>query len=140
MQQQTPTGWLAIFEPHRVEPVTGWDNNGTALVVDTATGRRVTIHHLAGHKFLALEPVDDPIVTALPAAGWTLEWTDGTTEAVLGFAVQDDGYALPIVASVGGYGSPYTVTDGEPAPKLVPPGIRSVMSADALPSGKAEPA
>lgn len=121
MQHQTPTGWLAFFEPHRVEPVIGWSENGIALVVDADNGRRVTINHLHGHKFLALEPVDDPFVAALPADGWTLEWSDGTTEAVLGFAVQNDGYAIPLVANPSGYGLPHTVTDGEPAPKLVPP-------------------
>lgn len=121
MQQQTPTGWLAFFTPHRVEPVVGWSGNGTALVVDADNGRRVGIHQLDGHKFQGLETADDPIVTALPGAGWTLEWPDGTTEAVLGFAVQNDGYALPLVTNPSGYGLPYTVTDGEPAPKLVPP-------------------
>lgn len=118
---QSPTGWLAFFKPYRVESVVGWDESGVALVVDTTTGRRVTIHELDGHRFHSLDTVDDPIVTALPAAGWTLQWPDGTTEAVLGFAVQNDGYALPLVANPSGYGLPYTVTDGEPTPKLVPP-------------------
>jgi hypothetical protein len=118
---QSPTGWLAFFKPYRVEPVVGWDENGVALVVDTTTGRRATIHDLDGHDFEALDTVDDPIVAALPAAGWTLAWSDGTTEPVVGFAVQNDGYALPLVTNAGGYALPYTACEGEPIPKLVPP-------------------
>ena len=117
----SPTGWNAIFKPYRVEPVVGWDEFGVATVIDPARGRKVSVDDLRDHSFENLEPAERPFVGALPAAGWTIEWPNGETEAVLGFAVQDDGYVHPVLTRTGGYGSPAYVEVGEPKGKLIPP-------------------
>ncbi|MFJ2631088.1 hypothetical protein ACIO6U_03865 [Streptomyces sp. NPDC087422] len=63
----------------------------------------------------------DRFIAALPGAGWTLPWADGEVDTVVGFAVQDDGYALPILARSGRHGTPYYAEDGNPVATLRPP-------------------
>jgi hypothetical protein len=120
----TPTGWNAIFKPYRVEPVVGWDDYGDALIIDASSGRRVGVRDLPEHDFQNLEMADRPFVGALPGAGWTLSWADGETDEIIGFAVQDDGYALPILGRTDAYGAPLYVTEADPKATLRPPRSR----------------
>lgn len=117
----SPTGWNAIFKPYRVEPVVGWDEYGDALVINPATGKRVDVHSLDDDEFCNLERADPPVVGVLPGDGWAIRWADGSSDRIIGFAVQADGCTRPILAEYGGHGSPYYPDGGEPTAQLVPP-------------------
>lgn len=117
----TPTGWNAIFNPNRTDPVVGWDEYGHPLIVNAKTGKRISVHDLEDHDFCNLEPADTPFVGVLPADGWSIGWSDGTTDRVMGFAVQADGRTLPILIEPSGHGSPYYADGSEPGARLIPP-------------------
>jgi hypothetical protein len=117
----SPTGWIAIFNPWRAEPVVGWDDHGYALIVDAKTGKQVDVHDLEDHRFCNLEPADLPFVGALPADGWTVRWSDGETDRVIGFGVRSDGHTIPILDQPGGHGDPYYADPNDVSARLVPP-------------------
>ncbi|MEU1908141.1 hypothetical protein [Streptomyces hygroscopicus] len=116
----SPTGWNAIFKPWRVEPVTGWDDLGYPLIVNAESGKRVSVHDLDDHEFCNLEKAEPSFIGVLPGDGWTLRWGDGETEKVMGFAVQANGHALPILHQHGGHGEPYYAEPSDGA-RLDPP-------------------
>ncbi|MET9516417.1 hypothetical protein [Streptomyces sp. NPDC002994] len=117
----SPTGWNAVFKPWRVEPVCGWDDLGWPLIVNAANGKQISAYDLEDHEFCNLEPADPSFIGVLPGNGWTIQWADGETEKVMGFAVQANGRALPILPQHGGHGDPYYAEPTEPAARLVPP-------------------
>lgn len=117
----SPTGWNATFKPWRVEPVTGWDDLGYALIIEPASGRRITVHDLEDHEFSGLERAQAAIVGVLPGAGWTIRWADGEDESVVGFAVQADGVTRPLLAELDGHATPYYPDGADSSAQLRPP-------------------
>ncbi|GAA2811088.1 hypothetical protein GCM10010441_39650 [Kitasatospora paracochleata] len=130
----SPTGWLARFQtaeeretkqPGRLVPVTRWDENGLALIVDEAAGRLVPAREF--DNFVALVPGDRPVVAALPGAGWRAVYAqdDGQpdyVEDLVGWAVHDNGYATPIAADPElMIGEPLTTRSPVNAVRLLPP-------------------
>ncbi|MET7643019.1 hypothetical protein ABZS83_05120 [Streptomyces sp. NPDC005426] len=117
----SPTGWNATFKPWRVEPVVGWDDLGYALIVEPTSGKRITLHDLEGHEFCGLERDQAAIVGILPGAGWSIHWADGTSDPVVGFAVQADGVTRPLLAEMGGHATPYYPDGTESSAQLRAP-------------------
>ncbi|MEU6944269.1 hypothetical protein ABZ957_03340 [Streptomyces sp. NPDC046316] len=102
----SPTGWNAIFKPYRQEPVAGWDEAGYPVIVDAATGRRLTVHDLPDHEFCNLELVRHSFMTALPANDWQVVFADNDGAAfhvpVLAWLFTADGRATPVIADADG--------------------------------------
>lgn len=128
----SPTGYRAIYEPlqgsgapelpvlHR--SVVQWGNDGTALVVDERGGRLVPASIIGG--FVRLEPVDYPVVGALPPDGWRISTVMGArqpdlVEDIMGWAVHADGTLSPITPGTIGQGE--LAVHEDDGVKLLPP-------------------
>ncbi|MDV7221013.1 hypothetical protein [Streptomyces prunicolor] len=115
----SPTGWTAIFKPYREEPIVGWDDLGSPLIIDPTTGKRIGVHDLADHEFCNAERADPAFVGVIPADGWKLRWPDGSDDTIFAFAVQANGVMRPIVDSFLGYGSPFYPEEGARPPLFI---------------------
>jgi hypothetical protein len=101
----TPTGWYATFDQSRSTGrvfearVESWSRDGVALVVDPAGGRLVPVTSMPG--FVELRPCRRVAGVIAAPAGWRMHRVDSAgafTAPVVGFAVDDEGAALPVVA------------------------------------------
>ncbi|GDY32879.1 hypothetical protein [Gandjariella thermophila] len=101
----TPTGWYATFDQSRSSGrifqarVEAWSRDGVALVVDPAAGRLVPVSSMPG--FVELRPCHRIAGVIEAPKGWRMHRVDSAgafTAPVVGFAVDDEGAALPVVA------------------------------------------
>jgi hypothetical protein len=133
----SPTGWLAVYGsdnqteqnrpgswPVKLLPVDGWNADGEALVVDEALGCRRPATHMK--NFRRLQKAEPSPAAVLPGQGWHVAYRNGATpDPVVGWNVDSNGWAVPIIANSDGYAEPYDLTDED---FLVPPGVATDAS------------
>jgi hypothetical protein len=129
----SPTGWLALYrspeqaerkDPGKYRPIDGWSPDGTALAVDEAAGRRVPASSLP--HFRCLQESESEPAGVVPGQGWAVGYSvAGAPEAVIAWAVDRHGYAVPICATSEGYAEPFEQSEGT---FLIPPGFTDETS------------
>ncbi len=112
----SPTGWIAQYDPGHRHAVEAWGADGLALIVDDRRGQLVPARDQPGFRELVEV---SRVVAAVPAApGWSVQADDSSWDAPVALWIVDQ---HGIVAPVPGLKESYLEAEAGDSIKVQPP-------------------